>query len=445
MPVRKYTKRFNNFKKSSKRASSSKRSYSKMRRPYSSYKTPYKAIPFGMGNQMLPGEFKANAFTKGMDSLAKAAGIPAVFGHGDYTINMGGKLASGTSPPQFGSSKGSKSVRVQHREYIQDVVSSPTAGAFLIQGFGINPGNPALMPWLSSVASNFEVYRLHGMIFEFKTMSADALSSVQTALGTVIMATSYNSANPTFFSKQQMENYEFAQSAKPSESMCHYVECSKNGIPLGELYTRDNAVPTGQPSQFYDVGTFNIATVGLPGTNVLVGELWVTYDVELFKPKLYIGGATSGGTAFFHASFTAPVGTNLFSGTQTTKYNSFPSGLTLGTTPNGSTSIQFNSPVAPVGSTYIVNIQVNGSGAATTVAPSAVTYANAQGVNIFGNSTQATFGSSQTTTNWSWEAAFVITSQVGANNGLANITGYTNPTTVTSIDLFITQVPNGIS
>ena len=62
------------------------------------------------------------------------------------------------------------------------------------------------------------------MLFEFRTMSADALNSVNTALGQVIMATDYNAANPPFGQKSEMENYEFGQSCKPSESQIHPIE-----------------------------------------------------------------------------------------------------------------------------------------------------------------------------------------------------------------------------
>lgn len=55
-------------------------------------------------------------------------------------------------------------------------------------------------------------------------MSADALNSVNTALGQVIMATDYNAANPPFGQKSEMENYEFGQSCKPSESQIHPIE-----------------------------------------------------------------------------------------------------------------------------------------------------------------------------------------------------------------------------
>ena len=56
---------------------------------------------------------------------------------------------------------------------------------------------------------------------------------------------------------------------------------------LGDLYVRPTLnVPSGSDRRLYDFGNFQIATIGLQGTSVNVGELWVTYEIELFKPKV---------------------------------------------------------------------------------------------------------------------------------------------------------------
>lgn len=110
------------------------------------------------------------------DLLKHVAGI------GDYTVNYN-TILKPDSVPQF---SGNRTFVVSHREYIQDIVSSSSAGAFKIDSFLINPGDPATFPWLSNLAQNFEEYRIHGMIFQFKTTSANALNSTNTALGTIV-------------------------------------------------------------------------------------------------------------------------------------------------------------------------------------------------------------------------------------------------------------------
>jgi len=221
--------------------------------------------------------------------------IGRILGSGDY-ISGPGPLSNNTlvnkhEIPKFATTKISNVVC--HREYIKDITTSSVAGQFNLEGFTLNPGLANTFPWLSSIAENYEEYKIHGMLFEFKTMSSDALNSTNTALGTVIMSTSYNVLNADFPNKQAMENYEYSQSAKPSVSQLHGIECARGQNPLSQLYVRTGDPNVDDDMRMYDLGRFQIATQGFQGTSVNVGELWVTYCVEFFKPKLpsTVGGS----------------------------------------------------------------------------------------------------------------------------------------------------------
>lgn len=205
-----------------------------------------------------------------------------ITGLGDYTVNSNSLL--GTDPPRVSNGANLREIIISHREYIGDVVTGP-AGTFASSSFLLNPGNSRIFPWLSAVASCFQQYKFRGIVFEFKTMSADALNSTNTALGTVIMASNYNVLQPNFGSKSEMENTEFSSSCKPSASMYHPIECDPRDTPLTELYIAPNGVvPDGGTPQFYDFCNFQIATNGFQASNVNIGELWVTYEVALLKP-----------------------------------------------------------------------------------------------------------------------------------------------------------------
>lgn len=212
--------------------------------------------------------------------------IGRIFGSGDYITNSDrvkyNVLVNESQVPQFGSNP--NEVHIRHREYIGDIFSSGTANAFSIANFAINPGQFGTFQWLSQVCgATFQQYRINGMIFEFRSMSSDALNNVNTALGSVIMATDYDSADVAFTNKSQMENTEFGVSCKPSVNMIHAIECARNQTSISEQYIRPGAVPAGADIRLYDLGRFSIATVGFQGTNVNCGELWVSYDVTLFK------------------------------------------------------------------------------------------------------------------------------------------------------------------
>lgn len=191
------------------------------------------------------------------------------------------------------------SVTVRHREYIGDITSSATAGAFKLDSFNINPGLPDSFPWLSQFASAFSQYQFKGLVYQFRSMSGNALTSTDTALGTVMLATQYNTNLDDYTSKLQMQNSDMAQSVKPSESILHEIECAKSQTPVDQLYIRNGPVTEGDDERLYDLGRFQIATEGLQGTSVKIGELWATYEIEMYKPRLEPNPG-AGATAWFH-------------------------------------------------------------------------------------------------------------------------------------------------
>lgn len=227
-----------------------------------------------------PGALIGGAIGKGAHKMFKA-----LTGFGDYSVQENTLLTGGMSPPQIINSHASGGFIVRHREYIKDI---DAATAFTLEAFPLNPGVASTFPWLSQIATSFEQYRLRGAVFEFKSLSSDAVlsSATSSALGAIIMATDYNVLGATFPDKMQMENYQFANSSKPSCGFLHPIECKKSLTPVSELYIRDGPVPTGADARLYDLGLFQIAAVGMQAASGVAGELWITYEVELFKPKI---------------------------------------------------------------------------------------------------------------------------------------------------------------
>jgi len=235
--------------------------------------TPFADVGGHLGNML------------GFKDLGRTAGgfIGRILGSGDYQTNFAGvkeNQLTASVPAFMGDTI------ITHREYITDVVSSSTAGGFSSFTGPLNPGQGLLFPWLATIAQNYEEYEILGMIFEFKSMSGQTVSSTNTSLGSVILATLYDPTKPAFSTKAEMENYEFAQSCKPSECVMHAVECKKVLTPVKSLYIRSAATSGTTDLRWSDFGNFTIATVGLPGTSVNVGELWVSYKIALRKPRL---------------------------------------------------------------------------------------------------------------------------------------------------------------
>ncbi|QMW68807.1 capsid protein [Crucivirus-339] len=280
------------------------------------------------------------------------ATIGRALGMGDYVVKENTLLQGGI--PMVMSSN-DRSFVVRHREFLQNIVKAAGAPTFTLLAFPLQPGLSSVFPWLSQMAVGYQQYRIRGMIWEYKGTSSDSLDSTQTSLGSVLMATEYDSSAPPFQNQQQMLNHEFANSCKPSDTMLHAIECKKAQSVLSELYIRSGAVPQGDDERFFDFGTFQIATVGGPtaASDQVLGELWCSYEVEFLKPQLITGLGLQLKTDTWSSSDTVNT-TNYFGA----DYASAPTaGSNLGCTFT-QTKIKF--PVNISEGTYQVNIYYNG-------------------------------------------------------------------------------------
>lgn len=221
-------------------------------------------------------------------------GIGSLFGFGEYKVENnslmegnGNVVPEGGRPPQVSNAfeHDGSAVIIKHQEPLGDIITSAVAGEFKLQNFFIQPGVATSFPWLAAMAQNFQQYRILGMLFEFRSMAADAISGTNIALGTVTMATNYNASSGNYVSKKDMQNSEYATSTKPSLSVFHPIECDPKVTAQDVLYIRNGAVPADDDQRLYDWGNFQIATSGFQGASVTIGELWVTYDIALIKPK----------------------------------------------------------------------------------------------------------------------------------------------------------------
>lgn len=207
--------------------------------------------------------------------------VGKVTGLGSYKVNSNTLMAD-TGTPVFGNGA-EGSITVSRREFVADVKGSI---AFRNNTFRLNPGNPALFPWLSQIARGYEQYEILGMIMEYRPTSGSAIASTNNALGVVIMTTNYDVLDPSFTNKQQMESYQYTISSVPSNHAIHAIECKRNLNVLDAMYVRQFVQPLEADPRFYDLGLFQVATVGMQADDITVGELWVSYHVKLIKPRL---------------------------------------------------------------------------------------------------------------------------------------------------------------
>lgn len=244
--------------------------------------------------------------------------VEKITGFGDYKIQQNSIMKGGMAPAQIVNSTEKGGVIVRHREYLGDI---PATTDFAITKYPLNPGLVGTFPWLANIANNFEQYRFRGMIFEFNSTSSDAVlsSATSSALGTVAMATDYDVLDAVYTTKREMLNSQFANSRKPSESFIHPIECKKEWIPYNLNWTRHTeSYPAGGDPRTYDLGNFYVATEGMQAASGNIGELWVCYEVELFKQQLLPLGSE---VAADHLYINAPTNTTWL-GNDTSEFDS---------------------------------------------------------------------------------------------------------------------------
>jgi len=209
-----------------------------------------------------------------------------VTGHGDY------HLAGSASLNKQDVSFGSGDTTISHSEYVGDISGTT---AFNLASYKINPTNSILFPWLANQASCYQEYQIEGMIIEYRSTSASALNSTNTALGTIILSCNYDCDAPNFSNKFQMENFAGAISASPNHNVYYGIECKRSKTVESKLYT----TVSGDDDRLSYLGNLQIATIGMQSAAV-VGELWVHYKVRLMKPKAAL---VSSATDFFQIGF----------------------------------------------------------------------------------------------------------------------------------------------
>lgn len=370
-------------------------------------------------------------FQRAGRDLGNAVGytLDRIFGSGDYQIKANSIMGGIYDPPEL-HNRSDRTVCIRHREYIGDVTASAD---FTLYSYSVNPGLFTTFPWLSQVAEAFEEYRFTGLVFEYKTLSADYTAADSAALGYVVMASQYNVLNPDFENKKQMENYEFSNDGKPSKSFLHPVECKRSLNPVSELFVRTGGVTSGD-LRLYDHCKFQLATGGNNGTGI-IGELWATFEIEFYKPKLI---DSDGELQFTDHYYSLPANIN----------NAAPLGIPIlkansnaGTVITGAGNNQIVFPANSMGSQYLISYQVTG-GAVVSVAP-LITSSNLDYVPAWKNGTATVVTNSGSTTSVLMHTMLIQiinNEQATFTYGLAG----TLPTSPTSMDLYITKVNEDI-
>jgi hypothetical protein len=249
---------------------------------------------FGSGlASLLPAPFNALASPL-LGKLGDWAGdkVGTFLGTGDYQVNS---LIDGVRGVEPSRNNGisyvhseNDSIVLTRREYIGDVISAETPGDFKITRYRIQAANRDLFKYLSTVARLHQQWEPRGMVLQYKSNTGLISSAATPNVGVVVMATEYDaSIVAPFTDKNEMENSWGGCSVMTTEHLAYGVECKyKKNVLENLLVDNDELNESENSPSFYDLGTFCIATVGQPAAAQNCGELWISYDIVLSKPKL---------------------------------------------------------------------------------------------------------------------------------------------------------------
>lgn len=238
----------------------------------------------GLGGKMLGGLI-GQSEAGGSLGTGLGASISRWLGSGDYTVSSNSLVsrvqASGEVPSMH---KEGQTIIVRHKEFITEVIGNTSFN--VQQQYPINPGLSTTFPWLAGIASQYSEYRIRGMVYHYVPTSGNTASGTNPALGSVMLQTSYRANEVAPASKVEMLNEYWASEGKPSEAFCHPIECDPKENPFNVQYVRGTAVPTGDSPLLYDLGKTTLAVSGQQATGNVLGDLWVTYEIELRKPVM---------------------------------------------------------------------------------------------------------------------------------------------------------------
>lgn len=268
----------------------------------------------GLGGSTL-GSMLGHPAAGGQLGTSLGAALSKWMGTGDYSVQKNSVLRAASSIPSM--HKNDQTVTIRHKEFLGALRGS--VGFQVQREFTLNPGLTATFPWLSDIARSFQEYEIKGMVFHYIPTSGSAVSSTSSALGSVMIQTSYRSTEVAPASKIEMLNEYWSNEVVPFETMAHPIECDPKENPFSVHYVRSGAISSGEPL-LYDVGKTFVATQGMQ-SEYTIGDLWVTYEIELKKPM--VSSDVTKYNARFNATYINVTTSNFF-GTLSVSSGSLP-------------------------------------------------------------------------------------------------------------------------
>lgn len=197
----------------------------------------------------------------------------------------GGQASEGIM--RFDHASDRNALVLSHSEYVQDVYSPSVPNGTADIVLPLNAGLASTFPMMSQLAANFEEFKIMQLAFTYRPSLSD-WNTANGQVGMVIIATQYNANAQTWSTKEQMLSQTGSTSSRTIDSAWHGVECDVNKLHSdGKFLTRTGPPAVSGNLSDFDLGFTQVRIMNCPAGNLTLGELHVSYTVELSKPRIW--------------------------------------------------------------------------------------------------------------------------------------------------------------
>lgn len=221
-------------------------------------------------------------------------------------VSAAAAYATGTDSGQAQIRATRDSCRVVHRELVTSISGGGTSAFTVAATLILNPGINATFQWLSSLATNWEMYRFNSLRVRYLTRCGTGTA------GSVLLAPDYDAADPAPSTEQVASSFLGTVEDSPWKDLTLNLRPAEMHALGPKKFVRSVALAANLDIKTYDAGNVFICTVD-SGAAAGWGKIWIEYDVTFYSPQTNPQALNS---LFLHISGVTPTTTSLL-GTQT--------------------------------------------------------------------------------------------------------------------------------
>lgn len=203
-------------------------------------------------------------------------------GYGDYDIRYN-SLIQGKGEYGASFTNQGRGTIIRHKEFVCDIVLPVTGSVFNSTAIALNPGSDLFFPWVSNIAKNYDQWRPHGMILEFKPVVGD--NSSVTTIGSIGIMTDYTADGTAPGDQNAVMAAAYASFGMITDSMIHGVECAPNERSINLFDVSNGMFPIHDSYQNFATAYVCTWGSGIAGSTQ-IGQLFIHYEVEFFKERI---------------------------------------------------------------------------------------------------------------------------------------------------------------